>query len=112
MAVGGVGSWHASPEEIKFVADASSMGMLIGAQASALITLAEAGILDGKNYCYYKDATYYRGFDKGNWKGRGVIRDGQLITSSSCPYVPLEYGKAMKDYTAEFADALVTALGG
>jgi hypothetical protein len=111
MAAGSVGSWDASADEINLVTQAVRKGLLVGAQASALITLAEAGLLDGKDYCYYKDVSYYPGFKKGNWKGLGVIQDGLLITSSSCPYVPVEYGQKMKDYTAEFAAAFAKALG-
>jgi putative intracellular protease/amidase len=110
MAAGSIGEWHASQDEKSLATDAAQRGMLVGAQASALITLAEAGLLDGKHYCYYKNPGHTEGFVNGQYSGLGVIRDGILITSSSCPYVPVQYGPRMKDYTSQFAADFVRAL--
>ncbi len=65
----------------------------------------------GRNTASMSTPSRFSGFEKGIYSGLGVIRDGQLLTSSSCPFITVEYGPRMKDYTAQFAAAFVEALG-
>jgi len=94
FAVGATGSgWHASPEEISLVKEAVSLGKPIAAQRGAIIMLAEAGALEGKKYAYTTDLKYYgKGFANAIYSGDGVIQDGNVITSSKCPYYAKYYG--------------------
>jgi len=111
MAAGPVDAWHASMDEMELVRKAEGAGLLVAAQSSALITLAEAGLLDGRKFCYYLGPSLLNAsFSRGIHSGLGVVQDGNIICSSSCPYVPVEYGIKWKDYTPQFAAAIVSAL--
>ena len=82
------GTWgHADPEEIVLVKEAVPQGIPIAAQRGAIIILAEAGVLEGKKYAF----TDHR-FKGAIYSGQGVIRDGNIITSSHCPYAARYYG--------------------
>jgi putative intracellular protease/amidase len=110
MAQGPIGSWHSSEDERNLVRAAASKGILIAAQSSSIITLAEAGLLDGKKYGYYKNKSTYSALQKAEYAGVGVFRDGQIITSSSCPQVPVEINAKMKDLTVDYVQAITQAL--
>lgn len=111
MAAGGAGSWHATQDQIDIVRAATSRGMLIGAQASSIIILAEAGLLDGKRYTYYQDGSLLpKPFQGGIYSGKDVVRDGNLITSGTCPYVLLEYGTGYIDGTTELTEEFIVGL--
>ena len=89
MAKGSVESyWHASPEEILLVKEAVAQGKPIAAQQGSIIILAEADVLMGKKYTYYFDPHYLGAI----YSGEGVIQDGNIITSSNCPYLARSHG--------------------
>ena len=44
------------------------------------------------------------------YAGSGVVRDGNIITSGNCPYVPVEYGSKNIDGTSQLAAEFVKAL--
>ena len=105
MAKGAVPSWHASPEEISLVKEAVAQGKPIAAQQGAIIILAEAGVLVSKKYTYYFDP------ERGNnsfvgaiYSGVGVIQDGNIITSSNCPY--LAFGDGTSELTKLFIETI------
>ena len=102
--------WHAFPEEISLVKQAVSLGKPIAAQHGAVIMLAEAGALVGKKYASSKDLTHYaKGFANANaiYSGEGVIQDGNMITSSTCPrYV--KYGA--RHGTVELTELFIETL--
>jgi len=93
MAKGSVPLWHASPQEISLVKEAVAQGKPIAAQRGAIIILAEARVLVGKKYTYYFDPEGgNESFEGAIYSGKGVIQDGNIATSSHCPYMARSYG--------------------
>ena len=85
--------WHASPEAISLVKEAVAQGKPAAAQKGSIIILAEAGVLVGKRYANLSDAQYRNDSFKGAiYGGKGVIKDGNIITSSHCPIIVGYYG--------------------
>ena len=98
------GTWgHADPEEIVLVKEAVPQGIPIAAQRGAIIILAEAGVLEGKKYAF----TDHR-FKGAIYSGQGVIRDGNIITSSHCPNAARYYGA--DDGTPELTKLFIEAI--
>ena len=106
MAKGSVGTyWHASPEEISLVKEAVAQGKPIAAQQGAIIILAEARVLVGKKYTYYFDPEGgNNSFVGAIYSGVGVIQDGNIITSSNCPY--LAFGDGTSELTKIFIETI------
>jgi len=93
MAKGLVSSYrHASPEEILLVKEAVAQGKPMAAQTGSIGILAEASVLVGKEYTYYCDPFWEESFEGAIYSGKGVIRDGNIATSSHCPYMARSYG--------------------
>jgi putative intracellular protease/amidase len=80
----GTMTWHADPDEISLAQKAVAEGSPVAAQFGAIIILAEAGVLKNRRYSYLSDLSY-RSAD-GIYAGTGVVRDGNLITSSYSPF--------------------------
>jgi len=78
-------------------------GLPIAAQQSGVEVFAKAGLLDGKNYA---SAEVY--VPKGNKVYKGVVQDGQILTSTNCPYYAKMTGA--KDDTAELMTRFVEML--
>jgi len=105
MAKGAVPSWHASPQEISLVKEAVAQGKPIAAQQGPIIILAEAGVLVGKKYTYYFDPEWgNNSFVGAIYSGVGVIQDGNIITSSNCPY--LAFGDGTSELTKLFIETI------
>ncbi len=79
----------------------------IAAQVSSVKVLAQAGLLKGKKYAFASesDNPYFEG---SVYAGSGVIREGNIITSGTCPFMTRE--DEIKDGTEELANALVKAI--
>jgi len=105
MAKGAVPLWHASPQEISLVKEAVAQGKPIAAQQGAIIILAEAGVLVGKEYTYYFDPQGgNNSFVGAIYSGVGVIQDGNIATSSNCPY--LAFGDGTSELTKLFIETI------
>jgi len=93
MAVGGVPGPPVAPEAIAIVKQAVAEGKPVAAQFGSVIILAQAGILKGKKYAFTGDPlkpSPMRKFTDNRfagaiYSGRGVVQDGNIITSSTCP---------------------------
>lgn len=81
MATGFISPSSAASEIIKKAAD---LGIPIAAQFSSVGYLYEIGILDGKQFAMASEIAAYA--PKAIWKGEGIVQDGNIITSSICPY--------------------------
>ena len=65
----------------------------MAAQYGSVIILADAGILKGKRYAFFDDPlkpTLMRKFTDPRfvgaiYSGRGIVQDGNIITSGTCP---------------------------
>jgi putative intracellular protease/amidase len=71
------------PEAVEVVGRAVALGKPIAAQLSAVLILAATGALNGKDFAMHpKYASLIRG---GQYQGAGVVQDGNLVTSGTCP---------------------------
>jgi putative intracellular protease/amidase len=79
----------------------------IAAQLGSVQILAKAGLLEGKKYASAMkfDDPYFEG---SVLTGRGVVKDGNIITSGVCPYMATS--DEMDDGTKELSIALVKAI--
>ena len=88
---------------------AARTGMPIAAQMGGVVILADAGVLDGKEFAIRADRVGY--VPNGIYKGTGVVRDGNIVTSGICPYTLVEQrGKYTQDGTKELIDQFVQVL--
>jgi putative intracellular protease/amidase len=76
------------PEDVeanRIVQEAAALGMPIAAQLGGVITLSDAGVLNGKKYTFVEAGLV----PDGKYAGQGVVQDGNIITSGMCPYMNL-----------------------
>jgi len=101
-------------QEIEFVKKVVSKGKPIAAQVGAVQILARAGVLEGKKYAFVDEKNenhdMYPEFSGGNFCGNGVIRDGNIITSGTCPWMAKLTGH--QDGTAELTHELINVMKG
>jgi protease I len=93
------------PEEISLVKEAVAQGKPVAAQHSAIFILAHAGVLEGKKYTFPNNIFRGRG---AIYSGKGVVRDGYIITSAICPNAARYYGEA--DGTSELTKLFIEAI--
>jgi putative intracellular protease/amidase len=96
--------------EKSFVKKVVNEGKPIAAQNGAVLILAKAGVLNGKKYAVMKTdmGDSFPEFKNGIYSGIGVVRDGNIITSGTCPMMAKETGN--KDGTEELTQKLVQAI--
>ena len=97
------------PEGVAIIKEAVAKGKPLAAQTGSVILLARAGVLAGRkyagrpswraNYPEVKDAVY---------SGDGVVQDGKIITSGTCPYTAKQQG--LEDGTSRLTEALIAEL--
>jgi len=97
-------------EEKNFVKMVLGQGKPIAAQLGSIWILAKAGVLDGKKYALFDDPKNELAFKNGIYSGKGVVKDGNIITSGICPWMAKETGN--KDGTAELTNTLVEVIKG
>lgn len=95
------------PKLVELVKQAASKGIPIAAQYNSVFILAEAKILLGKRYAIYHDygAQGDSRFDGAQYMGRGVVQDGNIITSGICPFMAKTSG--LTDGTPELTKLLI-----
>jgi putative intracellular protease/amidase len=116
MAVGGIPGPPVAPEAVAIVKQAVAGGKPVAATFGSVIILARAGVLKGKKYSYLADPlkpTSYRkhtdpNFDGAIYSGRGVVQDGNIITSSICPYI--ERLSGLPNQTAKLTETFIAEL--
>jgi putative intracellular protease/amidase len=96
------------PEMVSLVVSAADKGIPVAAQAGSVVILAKAGLLNGKKYALNIDASGNPDFAGGIYDGRGVVKDGIIITSGTCPWLAKETG--YKDGTIELTQTLISAI--
>ena len=101
-----------TPEEKSFVKKIADAGKPIAAQTGAVLILAKAGVLNGKKYAFRQidtsDPDKLGEFKTGIYSGVGVVQDGKIITSGTCPMMAKETG--LKDGTEELTNTLIKAI--
>lgn len=93
-------------EAVEIAREAVAEGKPVAAQDVGVAILGTAGALDGKQYAYFSQ--YGKFAPKGIYKGVGVVQDGNIITSGSCPYVAMNGGP--KDTTTELTQKFIDLL--
>jgi putative intracellular protease/amidase len=99
------GTTEPAPESIEFVKKAAATGRPVAAQYSAVYVAGLAGVLKGKRYAYESDI-----MPGAIYAGTGVVRDGNIITSGTCPYMARMTKRP--DGTPELTRLFIEALGG
>jgi len=94
------------PEAAEIVRKAVTLGKPVAAQVAGVFTLSKAGVLSGKQFAIA--APYVSYVPEGIYKGAGVIQDGNLITSGTCPF--MARAGTFPDGTAELTQKLIDAL--
>lgn len=77
-------------ETTRILSEAHEQGIIIVAQRWGVVTLAEAGILDGREYAFPENPLGDSRFIQANLVANAennIVQDQNIITSSSCPYV-------------------------
>lgn len=72
--------------------------------------LAKAGLLEGKKYGLNVDTGMDPVFRSGTYSGRGVVQDGNIITSGVCPWIAKDTG--YQDGTIKLSQALIDVING
>jgi putative intracellular protease/amidase len=84
-------------------------GKPVAAQTGSVVTLARAGLLQGKKFAYVGEwVADVPEFDGMEPSGHGIVRDGKLITSGVCPYAARELG--LEDGTQALAGEFISVL--
>jgi len=99
-----LGTSIVKPEEVAIAKQIVAKGKPVAAQRKGVVILAEAGVLAGKRYSYESNPTPNTLFDEAIYSGKGVVQDGNIITSAYCPY----HGSL--DQTVELTQALIAGL--
>src|SRR4030042_1204812 len=80
-----------SPEVISFLKKIAEKDKPMAAQVGSVYSLAEAGILNGKKFAFVDEkddnANMYPVLSGGIFSGNGVVQDGNIITSGTCPWM-------------------------
>ena len=97
-----------SDQEISLVKEAGALGTPLAAQRNAIFILAEAGVLAGKRYALGINYSFDKRFKEAIYGGKGVVQDGNIITSTYCPYAAKEYSE--DDGTAELTELFIEAM--
>ncbi len=116
MAVGAIPGPPVAPEAVAIVKQALAEGKPVAAQFGSVSILAQAGILKGKKYAFASDplkATPRRKitdprFVGAIYSGRGVVQDGNIITSGVCPFLEKRYG--LPDGTTELTQTFIAQI--
>jgi putative intracellular protease/amidase len=105
MAAGGTP--NAIPEiAVDIVKNANAIGLPIAAQQSGVEILGKAGVLLGKHYAIGEGSE--SPVPGGIYIGTGVVRDGKVTTSGTCPF--LHSTKGLRDGTAEMTENFIESM--
>ena len=94
------------PEAVEVAKKAVAKGKPVAAQNGGVVTLSAAGALNGKQFALMQDPGAY--MPGGIYKGTGVVQDGNIITSGTCPYIARDTGRT--DGTPELTQKLIDSL--
>ena len=93
-------------EAFRVAKEAVAQGKPVAAQVSGVVTLGTAGVLEGKQFAASPRTRPL--VPGGIYKGYGVVQDGNIITSGTCPYIATNWGRP--DGTLELTQKLIDSL--
>ncbi len=102
----GIESMDLDPDVAAVIKAAVASGALVAAQNGGVNMLAKAGVLSGKKYAASELGPELR---DGIYSGTGVVQDGKIITSGTCPWMAKEF-KGMQDGTQKLMEVLIAEL--
>jgi putative intracellular protease/amidase len=124
MAVGLFPGPLVDPEAVAMVRKVLSDGKPVAAALGSINVLAEAGVLKGKKYSYFRDPLKTDArwgltdprFSGAIYIGPGTTQDGNIITCGVCPYTEKSYGWGLDAFDMEngpvkLTKALIAAMG-
>jgi putative intracellular protease/amidase len=94
------------PEAFGVAKEAVALGKPVAAQVSGVVTLGTAGVLEGKQFAVSPRTRPL--VPGGVYKGYGVVQDGNIITSGTCPFLAKLWGRP--DGTLELTQKLIDSL--
>lgn len=95
--------------EKNFIIEVVKEGKPLAAQTSAVLILAEATVLYGKKFAMEENLIDLSPeFKNAVYSGIGVVQDGNIITSGTCPMMTKMTG--IKDGTAELTNKLIQTI--
>ncbi|MGE5401639.1 MAG: DJ-1/PfpI family protein [Ignavibacteriales bacterium] len=94
------------PEAVEIVKKAAALGKPIAAQLSGVGILGAAGVLKGKMFAM--DPVLKDMVPDGIYMGSGVVQDGNIVTSGTCPWMAEMSGR--KDGTPELIQRLIALI--
>lgn len=99
-------------EEIALVKKFVYEGKPVAASTGAVFILGKAGELKGRKFAFVDEsdnnASMYNSFSTAIFSGRGVVKDGNIITSGTCPMMAKTMGH--KDGTEELTTLFIESL--
>lgn len=97
------------PDALRLAREAASQAKPIAAQVGGVGTLGEAEVLNGKHFAFPEGLAYV--IPDGIYDGIGVVQDGNIITSGTCPFMAIMTGNENKttELTQGFIDMLASA---
>ncbi len=93
-------------EAIEIVRKAVALGKPVAAQNSGVGILSDAGVMKGKQFAVGAD--FVNMVPGGIYKGTGVVQDGLIITSGTCPRLAQITG--LPDKTSELTQKFIDIL--
>jgi putative intracellular protease/amidase len=106
------GDTTVTSEEINFAKNIVKEGKPVAAQLGAVLILGKAGVLKGKKYAWAdeqdENVNMFPALSDGIYSGRGVVRDGLIITSGTCPMMAKMRGH--QDGTDELTRTLIEVI--
>ena len=103
MAAGGT---PVPSEFVALVKQAAALGKPIAAQNNAVEILGQAGVLKGRRFAIEQDLSAI--VAGGTFAGIGVVQDGKIVTSGTCPFMAQELDKP--DGTGELTRKLIALM--
>lgn len=102
--------YEPNTEVVEFIRKVYGEGKPMAAQTLSVADFAKAGILVNKKYAFTidPDLEEYPEFEGGVYSGEGVVQDGNIITSGTCPWKTREYGKP--DGTIKLTELFIEAI--
>lgn len=94
------------PEAVQLVEEAVANGIPVAAQFGAVVTLWKAGVLEEVRFAGPQMIANSVGEE--NFVGFGVVQDGNIITSGTCPHMAKSTGRP--DGTQELTQKLIDTI--
>jgi putative intracellular protease/amidase len=98
-------------QAVKIVQDLNAKNLPVAAQHSGVEILGAAGLLKNRDFAVGEGWQAWSPHLKdGRFRGLGVVRDGNVVTSGTCPWLAALSGQILKDGTDDLVATFATML--